>query len=97
MSRLYFEWVGDINETYSYMCVYFKKANALLGKENDPFMDIGINEEKELVFMLYASTKDVKLSLDEWKEIQLKAEAFLPKELRKEEEYQAWQQEQEQS
>ena len=50
-----------------------------------------------MVFFLYVFplefSKEVKLTLDEWKQIQLTAEAFLPDSVRREEEHQALQEE----
>lgn len=94
MSRLFFEEVSEVDRIYPYIWVYLVKGNEsyldIIGNKK-PFMEICISEEKEFFFIFYASTIDIKLSLDEWKEIQLQAEVLFPKALRNEEEYQAWQ------
>lgn len=76
---LIFEKVGDIRFTYPYICIY---------DENDrinPFMDIGITDDKKLQCTLYAGTRNIVLSIEDWGLIQDKALEFFPKALADEE------------
>jgi hypothetical protein len=73
MSQLIFEKVGDINSTYPYLCVYVSDD------KTNPFMEISVNDNKELQFTIYAFPKNVTLASPQWEEIQSKANAFLPK------------------
>lgn len=77
MSKLTFEWVGDIRYTYPYLCVYFSEDLPL----GNPFMDIGVTDEKELRFTFYRHEEDVVLSVQQWHKIMQEAELFMPKAL----------------
>jgi hypothetical protein len=77
---LRFEKVGDINTTYPYIEVF-------LANEKTPFMDIGINDSKQLEFFLYPPT-EIKLSLMQLEEIIDRAKIFYPKALKDEEDSQ---------
>jgi hypothetical protein len=46
MRELVFEKVGDINYTYSYLCVYLRG-------DKEPFMEIGVTDDKELELTIY--------------------------------------------
>lgn len=78
MSNLKFEHVGDINTTYPYIVVY-KKDDA------NPFMDIGVSDDKQLEFLFYESSGQLKLSIDDMREIIDVANDFLPKAISNEE------------
>jgi hypothetical protein len=75
MSQLIFEKVADINSTYPYLCVYVNDDR------KNPFMEISVNDNKELQFTIYAFPKNVSLSSSQWEDIQRRANAFLPKAL----------------
>jgi len=75
---LIFEKVGDINSLYPYICVYMKG-------ENNPFMEIGVTEEKQLAFTFYVNDKDVVLSIEQWNEIAKRGREFLPRAIADEE------------
>ena len=75
MATLIFEKVGDINSTYSYLCVY---------EEDDkinPFMEISITDDKKLEFVIYKNLQNVILAAMQWEEIQVTANAFFIKTL----------------
>ncbi|MBU9382874.1 MULTISPECIES: hypothetical protein [Burkholderia] len=69
---LIFEKVGDINSLYPYICVYIQG-------ESNPFMEIGVSEEKQLVLTFYENDKNVALSVEQWDEIARRGREFLPK------------------
>lgn len=46
-----FEQVGDIDSKYPYLCVY--KNN----HEKNPFMEISVNNDKEIKFVFYKMDK----------------------------------------
>ena len=70
-----FEKVGDINSLYPYLCIYQD------GTKDNPFMEIGISQDKLLQYTIYANDAEVKLSAADWMLIQTKAMDFLSKEL----------------
>jgi hypothetical protein len=81
MTDLKFEKVGDINFTYPYIAVYKNDSP-------NPFMDIGINDDKQLEFLFYESSGELKLSIEEMQEILRVANDFLPKAIADEESFQ---------
>jgi len=78
--RIRIEEVGDINFVYPYLEVFFNG-------DTTPFLEVGISDEKELVFKFYASHNDVFLSVDEMETILGEAKNFLPRALKNEEDY----------
>lgn len=72
MNGLVFEKVGDVTSTYPYVCVYRHG-------EKEPFMEFGVNDEKELMFTFYRSEGNAALSLAEWDQIRARAVDFLPR------------------
>lgn len=83
MNKIYFEDVSDVNITYPYICIYY-------GDSNQPFMDISITDNKELVFNIYQNNESVQLSSDNWNRIMEKALEFYPKAIKNEEDYQKY-------
>lgn len=75
---LIFEKVGDINSLYPYICVYAEG-------ESNPFMEIGVTDEKQLAFTFYVGDKNVALSVDQWEEISRRGREFLPRAIADEE------------
>jgi hypothetical protein len=73
LTKLVFEKVGDINTTYPYLCVYDEHDRL------NPFMDIGISDDKKLQFSIYVNTRNIVLSIVDWSLIREKALEFLPK------------------
>ena len=78
-AKLVFEKVGDINATYPYLCVYDEHDRF------NPFMEIGVTDDKQLQYTIYACTRNVVLNIEDWSLIQDKALEFLPKALADEE------------
>lgn len=75
-STLVFEMVGDINSTYPYLCVYDEEDRI------NPFMEIGVTDEKQLQYTIYACARNICLTADDWGFIQEKGREFFPKALR---------------
>ncbi|QTD45630.1 hypothetical protein [Ottowia testudinis] len=73
--NLIFEKVGDINSTYPYLCVYDLEDQA------NPFMEIGVTDEKRLQYTIYAGDRNIILTIEDWDVIQRRAQEFLPKAL----------------
>ncbi|WP_124602565.1 hypothetical protein [Burkholderia sp. Bp8963] len=69
---LVFEKIGDINSLYPYICVYVEG-------EANPFMEIGVTEDKRLEFSIYINDKSMALSVEQWGEIERCGKEFLPK------------------
>jgi hypothetical protein len=78
MRELVFEKVGDINYTYSYLCVYLRG-------DKEPFMEIGVTDGKELELTIYPRETKVVLAPGQWDEILQRARRFLPSVLADEE------------
>ncbi|MCT7329681.1 hypothetical protein [Ralstonia mojiangensis] len=74
MSRLVFEKVSDINFTYPYICIYQQG-------EINPFMEIGIDELKEIKFTIYPINNSISLDITQWEEISKQAQTFLQRAL----------------
>lgn len=70
--NLIFEKVGDINSTYPYLCVYDNEDRI------NPFMEIAVTDEKQLQYTIYAGTRNISLTAEDWSYIQQRAQAFLP-------------------
>jgi len=83
MKTLRFEKVGDIRFKYSYMEVFFEN-----GKE--PFMEIGVTDNRELCFRTYANTNPVELTVKHWEDILKKAKEFLSEALKDEENFESF-------
>ncbi len=69
---LVFKKVGYINGKHPYICVYFEC-------DSDPFMEIDVNDDKELQFTLYARGGSVTLNAEKWGEIFIRGKEFLPR------------------
>ncbi|MDV7699536.1 hypothetical protein N6B72_21710 [Chryseobacterium soli] len=76
------EKVGDINSEYPYLEVFFKG-------DVSPFLEISIYN-KELLFKIYNSGKNISLNSREWGYIQQTANDFLPGALKDEDDYFNW-------
>lgn len=74
-SKLKFEWVGDINFKYPYICIYDDID------EINPFMEIAINENKEIEFNIYKNQRQINISMADIQLIIEKAKEFRPKAL----------------
>lgn len=74
-SKVTFEWVGDIHYKYPYMCVYDDMD------EINPFMEIAINENKEIEFNIYKNQRQINISMTDIQLIIEKAKEFKPKAL----------------
>jgi len=75
MGNIVFEKISDIDSTYPYLCVYEE------GDRVNPFMEIAVNENKELEFTMYPFARNVVLTMGQWEEIQSRAKIFLTKSL----------------
>ncbi len=73
MTKLIFEKVGDINSMYPYLCVYEESDTT------NPFMEISVTDDGNLLFTIYAFPRNIALTLEQWEEIRDKANTFLPK------------------
>lgn len=83
MRNIRIEEVGDINVIYPYLEVF-------LDNETSPFLDIGINDDREITFKYYASQRDVTLGVEDWEHILNTAKDFLPKALANEDTFNKW-------
>lgn len=74
-SKVTFEWVGDIHHKYPYMCIYDDMD------QTNPFMEIAINENKEIEFNIYPNQRQITISMEDAQLIIKKAKEFKPKAL----------------
>ena len=82
--ELKFEYIADVSNEYAYICVH-------RGEElSNPFMEIRINDDRSLDFIIYQSNKDVWISLEEMNLIVNKAQIFLKKAIRDNESEKKW-------
>lgn len=75
MENIRIEEVGDINFEYPYLEVFIKDFT-------EPFLEIGISEDKELLFKLYPSKNNLYLNMVEWNNILIAANDFLFKSIK---------------
>lgn len=69
---LQFEFVGDINSDFPYICVYKSEFS------NASFMDILVNSDKKLEFSMdNTNVRDIYLTLEEWEEILKEGKKFI--------------------
>ncbi|MGQ7857465.1 hypothetical protein ACUN24_24785 [Pedobacter sp. WC2501] len=80
MKNIRIEEIGDINFDYPYLEVFFKD-------NKNPFLEIGISEERQLLFKLYSSKVDVSLSFEDLEYIINTAKDFLPQALENEDDF----------
>ena len=88
MKNIQIELVGDINEEYPYLEVFLKNDI------NNPFLDISISENRELVFKIYELKESIQLDVQDWEYILSRAKDFLPKALKNEDDFKKWMDEQ---
>lgn len=74
--ELKFEYIADVSNEYAYICVHRDE------ELSSPFMEIRINDDRSLAFIIYQSNKDVWISLEEMNLIVNKAQIFLKKAIR---------------
>ncbi|UPY81062.1 hypothetical protein FH581_022680 (plasmid) [Leptospira weilii] len=79
--------VSDINFTYPYIEVF-------IDKEENPFMDIGITNDQTISLNIYASRKDISLTVESWETILNESKQLLLKALGNEKDYDSWRNEQ---
>lgn len=72
-NNLVFEKCSDINENYPFLLIYLKNID-----ENNPFMEISINKEQDLQYILDYEyfNKNIVLSNEEWSLIYRKGHDF---------------------
>ncbi len=80
MINIRIEEVGDINFDYPYLEIF-------LNDNKSPILEIGISDEKQLVFKFYTSKIDVLMNVEEWEYILSVAKDFLPRALKNEEDF----------
>ena len=66
MSKLSFEYVGDIDAPHPYYCVYLASQKGL--SRRDPFLEVAV-EHDELVITVEARQSPLYLTLEDWEEI----------------------------
>nr|WP_297169231.1 hypothetical protein [uncultured Dysgonomonas sp.] len=80
MKNIRIEEVGDINFDLPYLQVFSQGAI-------DPFLEIGISEEKKVFFKFYPTFIGILLDIEEWEYILETAKAFLPEALKNESDF----------
>jgi hypothetical protein len=72
MENIKIEEVGEINFDFPYLEVFSKN-------NKDPFLEIGISDDRKLNFKFYASKDDVIINVEEFEYLLLQAKDFLEK------------------
>jgi len=80
MKNIRVEDVGDIHSKYNYLEVFYKDFP-------NPFLEIGITNEKRLSFKFYASNVNIFLNVEELEYILSTAKDFLPRALKNEDDF----------
>lgn len=80
MKNIKIEEVGDINFVFPYLEVFSNN-------NKNPFLEIGISDDRKLNFKFYASKNDVTINVEEFEHLLLQAKAFLEKALNDEAHY----------
>ena len=70
--------MSTVQFLYPYLEVFVEESQ-------NPFLDIGITDEKTLSFKFYPSQEEIVMSVEQWEEILTKAKIFLVKSLENEE------------
>lgn len=83
MGIIRIEKIGDINFKYPYLEVFKEK-------EKNPFLEIGIKDNKQLFFKYHAYSSGVVLSLEEWGYLLEEAQNFLKTVIEDEENFENW-------
>ena len=83
MKNIRIEKVGAVNFRYPYLEVFE-------GKSINVFLDIGINDNKELSFKFYSSKKDIELNIEDWEYILNTAKEFLKQSIEDENTFNDW-------
>lgn len=78
LKKIRIEKVGDINYDYPYLEVFYLGAS-------QPFLDIGINDEKKLDFKFYKYPIEITLTVTDMDYILSTAKEFLPQAISDEE------------
>ncbi len=78
MKVIRYEEVADVSSTYPYIELFFEG-------ENNPFMEIGISDDKSLYFRTYPNENTIDLSLESWERILETANSFHVEALKNEE------------
>ena len=74
------EEVADVNYDYPYLEVFYKDSS-------QPFLDVGITDNKELNFKFYISNIEVNLSMEDVEHIQNSAKEFFFQALKNEDDF----------
>jgi hypothetical protein len=74
MAQLIFEYVGDIRAAHPYYCVYMSDQMNLY--RQDPFLEIAVEKEGNLVITIEARKEALHLTLEQWEEILARARKY---------------------
>jgi len=78
-----FEKVGDISLTYPFLEVYVNGSQT-------PSLDIGVSEDREIVFTIYPTDVTTSITFSQWEYILNEAKTFLIEALRDEDGFKEW-------
>jgi hypothetical protein len=85
MSKLVFEYVGDIRAAHPYYCVY--TSDQMTEYRRDPFREIAAEKEGNLVITIEARGDALHLTPEQWEEVLIQARAYHKETLDKNEEW----------
>jgi hypothetical protein len=77
MGKLYFEDIVDVNTPYPYVFVYLLPDDRSFSpSEFAPFMELVVQEDRNLVMTIFESANPVALGVDQWLEISRVAKEY---------------------
>jgi hypothetical protein len=74
MSKLVFEYVGDMLAAHPYYCVY--TSDQMRSSRRDPFLEIAVEKDGNLVITIEARRDALHLTLEEWEQILVHARKY---------------------
>ncbi|MBL4674569.1 MAG: hypothetical protein JKX81_20070 [Arenicella sp.] len=83
MTTLHYIKASDVEQDFCFLEVSRSKNEA-------PFMDIRISDDRKMSFVTYSGQQEISFSPEEWLEIQEKATSFYRAELENEDSFDNW-------
>ena len=83
MTTLHYIKVSDVEQNFCFLEVSISKNEA-------PFMDIRISDDRKMSFVIYSGQEEISFSPQDWLEIHEKATSFYKAELENEDSFDNW-------
>jgi hypothetical protein len=77
MTHLAFELISDVKAAHPYVTVYLlEDSESYDSRRFDPFMELAVEKDNDLVLTIYKIDKPRQLSLEQWDEIAVQARGY---------------------